>query len=93
MSYTSGPLTANIVATKDGMYSIRDAMGERVGLAFTRDDALLWSQAPALLAACEVAADVLESLALGTMPVGKRLHEIGRALRASNAAIAAATKS
>lgn len=55
MSHTPGPLRANIVATKDGMYSIRDTRGERVGLAFTRDDALLWSQAPALLAACKVA--------------------------------------
>jgi hypothetical protein len=90
--YTPGPLKANIIATKDGMYSIRDAQGERVGLAFTCDDALLWSQAHALLAACEKAKGQVETYLAMCGPHYPSYKPLAAIVGTLQVAIAAATK-
>ena len=55
MSHTPGPLHASLTEHIGG-YSIRKAGGQRVGVAWTAEDAQLWASAPELVAALSLLA-------------------------------------
>ena len=61
--HTPGPLRWN-GPSKEGAYHIRSqADGRRVGLAYTPDDAALWSHAPAMRDSLEELVNMFEGLA------------------------------